>query len=344
MDPIARLTTATNPSVEKGKVRQMAALIAQASCDERGRYMGGQAGNQSGTELNFRNYYSDPNNRWTALRFKDVARADRVAKEVTAAVNNRHVGYDQGQRNDIMFACERAGWSMEAINEDTEGDCTTLGATGSICAGASKDVLYAGGNLPYSGNFVAKMMQTGMFDNMGTLPEGELCTGDVLIRSGHCVIVVSGKPRTDGTSSAPPTADASSIEEVARAVVMGKYGVQPERQKAIEALGIDYEAVRTRVNELLRGTPNAPGTSTGSARIIAGRYKVIATNLNVRDAPSLSAKKVASYAFGEHINTIAADIVEADGYVWAHYSRQGGGVGYVALGTSNGSEKYLAKA
>lgn len=155
--------------------------------------------------------------------------------------------------------------------------------------------------------------------------------------------MVSGKPRTDGASSTPPTADASTIEEVARAVVVGKYGVQPERQKAIEALGMDHEAVRARVNELLQDTPNAPGASTGSARIIAGRYKVMATSLNVRDAPSLSGKKVASYAFGEHIDTIAVDIVEADGYVWAHYSRKGG-VGYVALGTADGAEKYLAKA
>lgn len=30
----------------------MATLIGQASCDERGRYVGGQAGTQSGIELN----------------------------------------------------------------------------------------------------------------------------------------------------------------------------------------------------------------------------------------------------------------------------------------------------
>lgn len=323
----------------------MAVLIAQASCDERGRYMGGQAGNQSGTELNFRNFYQDPGNRWRCYRPKSAAAANRNAQEATAAVNNPHWGYDQGQRNDGMFAAERAGWSCGAVQEDTETDCTALAGTVAICSGSSKDVLYAGGNLPYTGNFHEKVIATGDYDDIGIITsEAQLCTGDFLRRDGHAVVVVSANPRTDGASSAPPTADASSIEEVAQAVIMGKYGVQPERQKTIEALGFDYEAVRKRVNELLQGTPNAPGTSTGSARIIAGRYKVMATSLNVRDAPSLSAKKVASYAFGEYINTIAADIVEADGYVWAHYNRQGGGVGYVALGTADGSEKYLAKA
>lgn len=329
----------------------MAVLIAQASCDERGKYMGGQAGNQSGTELNFRSYYNDPNNKWITLRFKDAAKANREAKEVTAAVNNPRFGYDQSQRNDGMFATERAGWSMAAVKEDTELDCTTLGSTASICAGASKDILFAGNNLPYSGNFVSKMMKTGLFDNMGTLPESDLCTGDILIRDGHCVIVASGKPRTDGSSSTPPTASASSIDDIAQAVIRNRYGVQPERQKAIEALGVDYEAVRKRVNELLNGTPNAAGTSTGKPRIIAGRYKVIASSLNVRSAPRKNAStlvykdgKPVRYTRGEHINSISADITEADGYTWAHYTAYSGENRYVAVGTSDGSEKYLAKA
>lgn len=321
----------------------MTVLFAQASCDERGKYVGGQAGNQSGTELNFRNFYQDPGNRWHCYRPKRAAVANRNAQEGVAAVNNPHWGYDQGQRNDGMFAAERAGWSCAAVQEDTETDCAALDGTVAICSGSSKGVLYAGGNLPYTGNFHSKILATGDYDDIGVITsENQLCMGDLLRRDGHAVIVVSASPRTEG--AIPPTANASSVEDVAKAVIRNRYGNQPERQKAIEALGIDYEAVRKRVNELLQGTPNAPGTSTGSARIIAGRYKVICDKLNVRDAPNLSGKKVASYAFGEHINSVAADIVEADGYTWAHYSRKVGGVGYVALGKSDGSEKYLAKA
>ena len=93
----------------------------------------------------------------------------------------------------------------------------------------------------------------------------------------------------------------------------------------------------------MTGTPNAPGTSTGSARIIAGTYRVIASSLNVRSKPSLSGAVVASYEYGQTINSIAADIVEADGYTWAHYTAYSGATRYVAIGTSDGSEKYLAK-
>ena len=43
-----------------------------------------------------------------------------------------------------------------------------------------------------------------------------------------------------------------SIDEVARAVIQGKYGNQPERQKRLEAEGYNYREVQNRVNQLLR--------------------------------------------------------------------------------------------
>lgn len=60
-------------------------------------------------------------------------------------------------------------------------------------------------------------------------------------------------------------------------------------------------------------------------------------------APSLSRKVVVSYPYGERIYFIAADTVEVDGYVWAHYTAYSGTTRYVAIGTTNGSEKYLVK-
>ena len=43
-----------------------------------------------------------------------------------------------------------------------------------------------------------------------------------------------------------------SIDEVAREVIKGKYGNQPERQKRLEAEGYNYRQVQDRVNEMLR--------------------------------------------------------------------------------------------
>lgn len=63
----------------------------------------------------------------------------------------------------------------------------------------------------------------------------------------------------------------------------------------------------------------------------------------MRDKPSKSESVVASYSYGEHIYSIAADTVDADGYTWAHYTTYSGATRYVAIGTSDGSEKYLVK-
>lgn len=43
-----------------------------------------------------------------------------------------------------------------------------------------------------------------------------------------------------------------SIDEVAKAVIRGDYGNQPERQKRLEAEGYNYREVQDRVNEMLR--------------------------------------------------------------------------------------------
>ena len=169
-----------------------------------------------------------------------------------------------------------------------------------------------------------------------------LQVGDILVSSTHAVVVVSGakEPGGSGESSASAASEYSDVDELARAVIAGRYGNGDARRAA---LGARYDVVQKRVNELLSGTANAAGTSTGAARIIAGSYKVVAGSLNVRSAPSLSGEIVAGYSYGERINSIGADVVEADGYVWAHYTAWSGATRYVAVGTADGSEKYLVK-
>lgn len=131
------------------------------------------------------------------------------------------------------------------------------------------------------------------------------------------------------------TAAAGSIDEMARAVIAGRYGNGDARRAA---LGDKYEAVQKRVNELLSGTANAAGTSTGAARIIAGTYKVVCDSLNVRSAPSLSGSVVAGYGRSDRIYSVGADVADADGYAWAHYTAYSGATRYVAIGTASGSE------
>ena len=44
-----------------------------------------------------------------------------------------------------------------------------------------------------------------------------------------------------------------SIDEVAKEVIQGKYGNQPERQKRLESEGYNYREVQNRVNQILKG-------------------------------------------------------------------------------------------
>lgn len=317
----------------------MTVYVSQASCDERGKYVGGQAGNQSGTELNTRAYYSSSGNPWVTYRAKDAATAKKIADAAAQAVANMHIGYDQYERNTIRTQAMAVSWVLSAIRKNCECDCTSLAATCCICAGLSDSALFKGGNLMYTGDAATKLTNAGM-QRVGTgLAESALRLGDVLVRDGHCVIVTTA-PTQSGAHVAPTTAVSGSIDELARAVIAGRYGTGAARKAA---LGSKYDAVQARVNEILTGTPNAAGTSTGTARLIAGTYKVVASSLNVRSAPSLSASVVDSYSYGGKINSIAADTVEKDGYVWAHYTAYSGATRYVAVGTSSGSEKYLVK-
>ena len=53
-----------------------------------------------------------------------------------------------------------------------------------------------------------------------------------------------------------------TVEEAARGVLAGKYGNGNDRKRAIAALGLDYNTVQRRVNELLRGQ-----TATGKKTV-----------------------------------------------------------------------------
>ncbi len=204
----------------------------------------------------------------------------------------------------------------------------------------SRRTIYQGGSLCYTGNIVARFKTTGLVtcytsaDYVKSTVKWQV--GDILMSSSHVVVVVNG--RSLGGSA---VAVFGSIDELARAVIAGRYGVGDARRAA---LGEKYTAVQARVNELLSGTPNAAGTSIGTARIIAGTYKVVCDKLYVRGIPSRKLAPVASYERGGQIYRIGADVVETEGYVWAHYTAYSGAARYVAIGTADGSEKYLIKA
>ncbi len=260
---------------------------------------------------------------------------------MASAVANMCIGYDQGERNSILPLARAAGWNLAAITQACECDCSSLAGVCGIAAGAPESAIFQDGNLCYTGNIVSRFKATGLVsiftgsDYVGSTAKWQV--GDILVSNTHTVIVIAGVA-AGGTGVV--VAVSGSIEELARAVIAGRYGVGDARRAA---LGDKYAAVQVRVNELLSGTANAAGTSTGVARIIAGEYKVVCSKLYVRSTPSRKLDPVADYTSGQRIYSVGADVVEAEGYVWAHYTAYSGATRYVALGTADGSEKYLVK-
>lgn len=186
--------------------------LAQASIDENGKIAGGVAGNQTGAELNTRTTYSNSSNPWWSIISKNDAVRLEMCRLAKAAVANPYIGYDQNQRNTIIIQAKKVGWDLGAIKVACEADCSSLLATIMICAVyrvLGKDAgdkvyaaLYAGQNLPATGNFKAKLAGIGEYFTTGP---ASFTPGYGLVRNGHAVIVVDALVAAGKLSTGAPT-------------------------------------------------------------------------------------------------------------------------------------------
>lgn len=96
--------------------------ISNSGHDERGRYSGGKAGDQSGDEWYIRSWYSRPWN--VVIRFTDRNIANMLATLSIYAAKNPKVGYDQGQRTSYWYALKKAGYDPRNITTYCEEDCS----------------------------------------------------------------------------------------------------------------------------------------------------------------------------------------------------------------------------
>ena len=81
-----------------------------------------------------------------------------------------------------------------------------------------------------------------------------------------------------------------TVDEAAKNVIKGLYGNGEERKKRLSALGLSYDAVQKRVNELLKGSTTSTSNdgvspATSFDKSIAATYVVTADALNCRKKP-----------------------------------------------------------
>lgn len=98
-------------------------MISNCGHDERGKYSGGQAGDQAGQEWAVIPWYSRPWN--VVLRHPDRKVGQKLADLARAAAENSCIGYDQKQRYDYWNALRRADFDPARITELCEADCSS---------------------------------------------------------------------------------------------------------------------------------------------------------------------------------------------------------------------------
>ena len=174
----------------------MSIKIGQASLGETGAH-NQKAGNQNGRELNFSNWYDG---RWLfVLRYKDEKKAERAAQACEAAVRNRNIGYDQDQRNTLRQQEKALNGNISAITQPCETDCSALMCVCAEAAGVNLAPQYYSGNACTTYNMGTAFQATGDFvkllNEKYTRSDDYLLRGDVLVSSGHTVMVLEDGPK-----------------------------------------------------------------------------------------------------------------------------------------------------
>ena len=175
----------------------MAVKVGSARSDENKSAHSGKAGDQTGREVSTQNWYLHSKG-WRVFRAKDPAKAEKIAQDMQWACDNKHIGYDQWERNTLYKVAEKVGFNCSKVTTNCETDCSALVRV--CCA-------YAGiMGLPSdfrTGNMPSNLMKTGQFVEMtGAKYQASsdyLKRGDILVTksSGHTVVVLSNGPKID---------------------------------------------------------------------------------------------------------------------------------------------------
>lgn len=195
--------------------------ISNCGHDERGRYAGGKAGDQTGTEYQIMNWYSRP---WLCiLRFEDAKIAAMIADMATKAARNDLIGYDQGtagnsnDRYTFWHHLKVSNYDPAQITIACESDCSA--STAAIVKGAgyrlnnaklkAVSIYLTTRNMRQAlKNAGAKVLTDKKYLNSGAY----LKAGDILLNDSHhvAIAVTSGSESGDTSTNTTTKTNAST--------------------------------------------------------------------------------------------------------------------------------------
>lgn len=210
--------------------------IGSASIDENGKASGGKAGNQNGKELRKQAWYKHAKG-WRVFRAITPDDGKLIADDMRLAIANKHIGYDQSQRNTLYTAASKVGFNCAAVEVDCETDCSALVRV--CCA-------YAGITLPSSFRTVnepSALLATGRFVEMKgtkyTDQSAYLREGDILCTktSGHTVVVLNDGDKAEETPEPDePVKPSEGGKSVSVALSVLKKGCKGQEVKSLQIL------------------------------------------------------------------------------------------------------------
>lgn len=279
-------------------------MISSCGSDERGKYIGGEAGDQTGNEWRVMNWYRYSNGGWNFVaRHPNTKVAKSIAKLAEDAARNNNVGYDQGQRLTYWRELSANDYDASAIKNKCEADCSSgvmanAKAAGYICG----DI-----KLQNIDNTVATFTMESALKNAGfnILRDSRLLTsekylqpGDILVNIQHHTVTALdfGASATEPIDWQDPDNQIpsgnktinggvvvlKSTNDIVKEVIAGKWGNGTARKKALESAGYNYYDVQFAVNKALNSTQK---TASSSSKVVI--YRVTATGgLRVRKQPN----------------------------------------------------------
>lgn len=207
--------------------------IANSGSDERKKYSGGAAGDQTGHEWELKAWYSRP---WThVFRYeKDPAVGIKLAELGCAAALNNNIGYDQYQRTTYWKQLQAVGYDPAKITVKCEEDCSAGTAANVKAAGyllgikALQDV----SSSMTSRNTVSQLKAAGftvLTASKYTASTSYLLPGDILLYENHHVAinVTKGKKATSIVVPVTPSKPAAALPIIGTAVAKATMFVRP---------------------------------------------------------------------------------------------------------------------
>lgn len=293
--------------------------ISNSGKDEKGKYTGGKAGDQTHEEWQIKDW-NDRN--WIAVfRHPDAEVRELIASHAEKAAANDHIGYDQWERLTFWNQLKNSNYDPSQITVDCESDCSAGVAAIVKAVGFLKriDKLKNVPETMYTGNERKNLKNAGfevLTDNKYLKSDANLIRGDILLYhnsktgSGHTAIYLSNPVEIQNGGK--------SIDELAQEVIAGKWGNGDDRKNKLTAAGYSYDEVQKKVNEILGASKPAPSYST---------YEVIANSgLRLRPEPNTIKPEIRVLPKGTKIKVVSIDNgwakLEGEGYVSANYIRK----------------------